>query len=743
MIVAGRLPDRLTSPETAQRVLRDTSTEGGVQAPPAAQAAGTDRITMPLASSWPGQVPARQQPARCLVPVVLATLFAAPALAADDKQTDSQSLPPIDVQGNAVPAAVDAVDVRSLTGRVQRIDADDYRARPLELADVLARQAGLQVRRTGGFASFTNVSIRGASADQVDVTLNGLPLAPSVTGGFNFGAIALRDLAGVDVYAGYAPIELSTGGPGGVINLRTPDTRQPWETSTHASYGEAATVQTGLRSGLRTGPVTHGLSVGHAASDNDFAIINTNRAFDPSDPDRSNTEPRRNADARRDHGLYTLDAPLGELAGGAARVSLLAQAARQEQGLPDARNSAAARTRLTADQTNLQARVSLRDVAGAPVDLAWRGFTQRNALTYDDRASQVGLGAQFTDSDQRQTGTGLLARAGVGPWRWAGHVQFTRETYAADDRLGTPATQSGRREHVSAALRSSRDLADGRWLLSATLRHRRIDDRFAPASGPVVSDTRSATNPQVGVRWQPTDALRVHANAGRYLRLPTFFERYGDRGLFIGNNGLDPERGRNANLGVRLVGADWHVAAEAYASVIDDAIVTQFDVLSGIGRAENVAGARIAGLEIDTRRTWPLAGLWGSQSPGWAVDVAIGAAAQDTENRADGVNHGKQLPGRFETKWFSRIGLQMPAGLEAFHEFVFVDGGFYDTLNSRPAPTTRQHTLGVRARRRVAGALVDAGVEIRNATDAHFEDFNAQPLPPRQAFASVEVVFNP
>src|SRR5262249_11378889 len=43
-------------------------------------------------------------------------------------------------------------------------------------------------------------------------------------------------------------------------------------------------------------------------------------------------------------------------------------------------------------------------------------------------------------------------------------------------------------------------------------------------------------------------AVALKANAGRYARVPTFFELYGDNGRVLGNPALRPERGTSADL---------------------------------------------------------------------------------------------------------------------------------------------------------------------------------------------------
>lgn len=665
--------------------------------------------------AWPPQLVALSGAA---VHACLAVALSWPA-SASAPPDDSLTLPDLIVEDAST---VDA-DSGALT-----INTGAYRARAIELAELLDQYAGLQVRRTGGFGSFTTVSIRGASTQQTDVRLNGLPLAPSVVGGFNFGTLSLKDLSAVDLHAGQAPVEFAQATPGGVINLRTELGESGWGQSGYASYGSAATWQAGVRSGARTGPVAHGLSLGAAASANDFTFVNPNRAFDPDDPNRNQEEPRRNADVDRRHGLY-----LGEWRISRDRIlDALAQHSVQTQGLPDARNSASARTRLTSRQTNLQLR--LRGSQGTNNRWSTRGFWHRTRLDYDDREDQLGVGAQLTHSEQQQYGGALGYHRGFGPrWRWDAQLEYARETYAATDLL-SGRTSAGRRDHANLASRLGWTSPSSRWIAGLTLRHQHAEDRY-DAGGERREDDLDATRPQLDLRWQPGESLQLHAQGGGYVRLPTFFERYGDRGLFIGNPALQPERGRNLNLGLRWRQPGWSLHAEGYASDLDDAIVTQYDVLSGIGRAENVAGARVLGVELGSR--------W-SGTLGWlGMTMQARAALQDTENTSDGVLHGKQLPGRFTEKTFVGTTLWLPGRLELFHEWVYVGGVFYDSLNSRPAPDRHEHGIGLRKAFSLPGSTLDAGFEVRNLTDERLEDFNAQPHPGRQFFASVEWTLDP
>ena len=58
-------------------------------------------------------------------------------------------------------------------------------------------------------------------------------------------------------------------------------------------------------------------------------------------------------------------------------------------------------------------------------------------------------------------------------------------------------------------------------------------------------------SPQVGVKYVLNAQSHIKANAGRYARIPAFFELFGDRGYFLGNENLRPETGTNIDVGVR------------------------------------------------------------------------------------------------------------------------------------------------------------------------------------------------
>ncbi len=89
------------------------------------------------------------------------------------------------------------------------------------VADLVAGVTGVTVVRRGGPGSPATVSIRGSSADQVLVLVDGVPLNAPLTGEADLGALALGNVARVVVVPGAASARYGSGALGGVILVET------------------------------------------------------------------------------------------------------------------------------------------------------------------------------------------------------------------------------------------------------------------------------------------------------------------------------------------------------------------------------------------------------------------------------------------------------------------------------------------------------------------------------------------
>ena len=130
------------------------------------------------------------------------------------------------------------------------------------------------------------------------------------------------------------------------------------------------------------------------------------------------------------------------------------------------------------------------------------------------------------------------------------------------------------------------------------------------------ADTQPATywlpNARLALVQWTSEQVTLRANLGRYGRLPSMIERYGNTGQLLGNPNLVPETGTNAD-----VGANWTRAGERLRLSLDGALFAAWaqppHLLPPGGnyllRPGNLGRARILGAEVSAtaRLAAPLA----------------------------------------------------------------------------------------------------------------------------------------
>jgi len=102
------------------------------------------------------------------------------------------------------------------------IDSDEIaRAGAGSVADLLARQRGIEITRNGGPGTNTSVFLRGANSNQVVVLIDGVRIGSSTTGAASWNAIPLSAIERIEVV--YGPLSTLYGADaiGGVVQIFT------------------------------------------------------------------------------------------------------------------------------------------------------------------------------------------------------------------------------------------------------------------------------------------------------------------------------------------------------------------------------------------------------------------------------------------------------------------------------------------------------------------------------------------
>ncbi len=603
------------------------------------------------------------------------------------------------------------------TGDATRIPRVRFDGRMTDLGEVLAAQAGVQIRRTGGLGSYSTATLRGASAQQVQILLDGLPLNGAYSGIANLGEIPLGQVRDVTIYRGTVPVQYARGGLGGAVDIRTLRAGEAPRTEFSAGGGSFGTGRGTLLHLGRHGSADVLLSGEYFHTDNDFPFVNDHGTrFNAAD---DFVDRRHNVWIDQGAGLFKLGRDLDAQ----RRFDVLFQVLLRDEGLPSRDNSPLTRASLATRDLNGQLRLTADGLAGGLWNTTARLFVGRRNERFDDRQSQIGLAPQRTDDTTWRYGLQAFAeRLGVST-TWSTNLQLTRERYDSEDLLRVRSGLAARRWSLDAGTQLAWFTLDERLLVAPAARVLWLNDEATGGEG----RSQAWLMPQLGLRLALTERGALRANAAWYARPPAFFERFGDRGFVIGNPRIEAETGTNLDLGVRWQGEgsgrlhEWQLGLTGFYSDVQDLIAFIYDA-RGVGRAVNIGRAEILGLEAEARAALET-----------GTRFSLNLTWQDARNRTPvAAFDGKRLPGRYRTT----INLEVMQRVERFqftYRLRYAEGLFYDRPNLLPADTVLRHDLGVTAR---LGAW-RLRLQVENLTDTNFQQFNGFPTPGRAWYATL------
>ncbi|HUT55280.1 MAG TPA: TonB-dependent receptor [bacterium] len=614
------------------------------------------------------------------------------------------------------------------------IDVGETPGRVETVADVLRDSVGVQINSLGGLGSFSTASIRGSSASQVQVFLDGVPMNRASSGVTNIADLPLDNIAYIEVFRGITPADFGAAGIGGAINLVT---RKGAEKGGQAglSYGSYQTLKADAMASGPVGKVNALVFAGHESSQGDFTYDNDNGTPANSHDDFTDTR------VNNDFSSYDLTA---RLAGGAEwELAGIATGHYKDQGLPGLAAAQARSTRYTTGRATLTLSARNRSLLDDTLDLTLGADGLYDDETLDDPEGE--LGGQKRKTENRMATAGARAKA---IWRFAGDDGILTTFTEYREESFTPVQHVPRREEGKEQTRSSLaavvqvELTDpsGKWTIQPALRQEWYWNRisgdpnfsWSRAAGDN-TDTLELTSPSIGLRYRASDTLVLKANAGRFYRVPTFYELFGDRGVAVGNTGLMPERGVNFDLGFACRGYgsgplhDPYLEYAFFQSRVDDLILF-FQNSQRTIRAVNIGAARVGGHELSFGfglfDDWRLSGNYTFQA---AVDQGDVAYWQ-----------GNALPLRPMHEAYGRIEYA-PERWKVWAEADYVSGNYWDRANLYQVPDRRVYNMGTAVDLyKKNHASLDITVETKNLADDRIADVAGYPLPGRSYFITVQ-----
>ncbi|MEE3259751.1 MAG: TonB-dependent receptor plug domain-containing protein [Candidatus Latescibacterota bacterium] len=604
---------------------------------------------------------------------------------------------------------------------VEAIDFDDQRAPDADLAQTLDRATGVNIRRYGGLGSFSALSIRGSTAEQVQVFLDGVPLNQAIGGGVDLGSLPIGGVESIEIYRGAVPARFGGNSLGGVVHIRTRPLGDEVRTRLRTGTGSFGTRQLSASIGGPWNGWEYLGLVDYRASRNDFRFWDDNGTeYNANDDGWAR---RLNSDFRGLRGLAKVGRRLG-----AGRLQIHNTVDLSHKGIPGIGNNQSLHTRYDTWR-NIAEATLFGPLGQGRAGYRLKAYHSREISEYKDLRGEVGIGTQHNRSTTWGMGLrGELNALLPGRALLTGFAATRREIFDPNDLLQR---QSGlphsRRRGLAAGTEMEVPLMR-RLTLNVGAQLERLDDRFfarqafAPDGDlPGRDHAEILWGYRLGAALDLGAGLTLKAHDGRYRRAPNFFELFGDRGAVVGNVELVSERGRNCDLGLVFRNAPKGtglILAEAvyYRNRVDD-LIRFAQNSQRVSRPDNVGRAALRGVEtrVQTRLLS-------------ALEIGGNYIYQRAENRTPfSFERGNDLPNAPRHRFNARIALDL-VRVGVHCEFSRESRHFLDRANLRTVPVRVLHHLGGRVPLVEGVALSWA---LRNLSDNRVADLWGYPLPGR------------
>ena len=210
------------------------------------------------------------------VALALGCLVSLPAFA---EEAHSKAELAFDLEGITVEAARPDWESKLSPGSVTVIRPDDYKGEQKTLPDLMKKVPGVHVREVNGKGQYSTVTVRGSTAAQVGVFIDGVLSNLGGDAAADLSTIPISNVERIEVYRGYIPARFAGTFIGGVINIVT---KKPDKANVNVELGKSS--YGGKKGALEiVAPLGDGsLMVGadYESSDGDFKYENYAAKYD-------------------------------------------------------------------------------------------------------------------------------------------------------------------------------------------------------------------------------------------------------------------------------------------------------------------------------------------------------------------------------------------------------------------------------------------------------------------------------
>jgi len=499
------------------------------------------------------------------------------------------------------------VDLKKTTAAYSVIHAENTQGRYVNLGQLIEQEVGVQVRSAGGFGGFSSAELRGASSQQVIVYLDGVALNDASTGTFDLSNIPIDNIDRIEVYRGVTPIELSNASIGGAINIITKKATKLSSADLKLTLGSLSTRKLSASYNKQFSQNKILMAADYLESENDYEILFDNGTeFNERDDFLTNVN---NNQVKQSSALFKWNRLLDANSNIDMRLKIFSK----EKHIPSANNSPDINSLYSTDSSDFLTQITRNDLWGGVADLNVKldYYTVENI--YDDRAAELGFFDQLNKYETKKMAlqSFIMFKGASQDLKWL--LGGSQEKFKYRNELRDREKSQNTRELLELGLDHRSYYYNKSLTISLGYRYQNIEDNLDYAvdifDNEVAQRDKNYTtsDPQFGLRYDYAHNLYFVGNIGRYSRIPTFFELFGDQGVFGGNAELKEESSINADVGFNYeFYKPWHWLDETtlyiglFHNVSENLIVREYSP-QGFAKSENIDDAVITGFEFQLK----------------------------------------------------------------------------------------------------------------------------------------------
>ena len=539
-------------------------------------------------------------------------------------------------------------------GTVSVVKPGEMRGEHKNLPELLKQVPGLHVVEAKGRGAYTVASVRGSTAAEVSVFVDGTLMNLGSEAAVDLSTIPVENVERIEVYRGYIPARFAGASMGGVINIITKKQTKPGG-SLSVGVGSYGNFETSLSYGMPLGDGNFFFGANYERADGDFEYMNDNGT--PYNPEDDYSAKRQNNGYKNTDILMKWNNDNWSVRGAWKK---------NDRELP---YSAAGADKPTSDKGALlntdQYDFSVaRHQKNGNLEWGWKLDYLEQDKVYDN-PKNVGIGGYWESHNEYKTkrfgmaldGSLLLGENNLLEFM----ADYSNEKLDVDGDIikAIGGISNFSRDAWNVQVQDTINLdKTGTFLLTPIIRYN-------------ASDGTGKTSWGVGLTKQIGESLTLKASGGTYNRAPNLYERYGDGAFLRPNQQLEWEDGTQWDIG-----ADWKGRIESadvtasltffgrYSNNLIEYVMTS----PRYAQYQNIGEARIYGVEFENTIKW---GKW---------DSHFSATWMDTENTTENdYRNGAPLPNRPEWEGMFRLSrLFLDDKLSAYIEANYTAKNYYD-----------------------------------------------------------------